>query len=128
MGYFKERKRAKELEDTYNKIVEAKKNIDKKLADGKNIDAEKICNDCEEILKMIDSAKVIVNEDLKKSGEVLANAWFGARDALAYEYDIHKKRLEVLEKYSAEVSKKKEEMIEKAVKKETSQQESQMGQ
>ena len=32
MGYFKERKRAKELEDTYNKIVEAKKNIDKKLS------------------------------------------------------------------------------------------------
>ena len=127
MGFFKERKRAKELEDTYNKIAQGKKNIDKKLAEDKNIDAQAIYNECEEILKMVESAKVIVEEDLKKSGEVLANAWFAARDALAYEYNIHKKRLEVLKKYETEVSKIKTDMLEKGVQQESNQAGSQMG-
>ena len=91
MGFFKERKRAKELETTYNEIVAFKKEMKQITAENAKIDVQATYDKCEELLTKIASAKIIVEEDLKKCGDLLANCWFATRDAFSDEYNIHKK-------------------------------------
>ena len=115
MGFFKERKRAKELENSYNEISAFSKKIEK-ISDLSSVDVQSIFNECEIILKKLESAKQIVSEDLKKSRDVLMNSWFATREALAYEYNIHQKRLQVLEKYESELNAFKTKLLENGAK------------
>ena len=121
MGFFKERKRAKELEETYNLVVEFKKEVESLDPADPKLDFQSIYDKCGEVLRRIESAKVIVSEDLKKS--VLANSWFATREALAYEYNIHKKRLAFLEKEEKEISSLRSVMLDKVVDREVAKRE-----
>ena len=115
MGFFKERKRAKELENSYNEISAFSKKI-AKISDLSSVDVQSIFNECETILKKLESAKQIVSEDLNKSRELLMNSWFATRDAFADEYNIHQKRLQVLVKYETELNAFKAKLIENGAK------------
>jgi len=116
MGFLKERKRAKELETSYNDIVAFRKKIEGLSEEKLKSDCQSIYDECVIIMKKLESAKAIVSEDLQKSWEVLSNSWFASRDALAYEHDIHQKRLDYLMKEEVFLSELKEKMLDGVVK------------
>ena len=116
MGFFKERKRAKELEETYNIIVEFKKEMESVDPADPKLDFQSIYDKCGFILERIKSAKIIVSEDLKESSDVLVNStWFATREANAQEYNIHKKRLAFLEREEKDISSLRTIMLDKVV-------------
>lgn len=119
MGFFKERKRAKELEEMYNMVVKFKKEI-AEMGD-KITDVQGVYDKSEELLKRMASARVIVKEDLEKTGDVLRNAWFASRDAIAYEYNIHQKRLAFLDREEPAIAAIRDKMLESGAKKAESQ-------
>lgn len=116
MGFFKDRKNAKELENTYNQVSAFRKEMEQAVANNSKIDAQSTYDKCEELLIKIASAKEIVKGDLAKSRDVLTNSWFATRDALAYEYNIHQKRLKYLEIYEKEISQIKNDMLQNGAK------------
>lgn len=117
MGFFKDRKRAKELENNYNEISKFKNRIQGMQNISKE-NIQELMNKCEEILLKVDYSKQVVSEDLKKSRDLLMNAWFATRDALADEYNIHQKRLAILVRDEGEIIKFRDKLIEMGAKKE----------
>ncbi|MBQ8425403.1 MAG: hypothetical protein IJX17_05225 [Clostridia bacterium] len=111
MGFLKDRKNAKELENTYNQVSAFRKKMEQLTLEDSKLDIQATYDKCEELLTKIASAKEIVKEDLNKSRDVLMNSWFATRDALAYEYNIHQKRLAYLETSEKELSEIKNSML-----------------
>ena len=116
MGFFKERKRAKELETTYKLMVELKKELKELDIDSADLDVQAICDKCEDILTKISSSKTIVKEDMADAQDHIANGWFATRDAYIDEYKIHKKRLAILGRDEKVILSYLEKMIEKGAK------------
>lgn len=116
MGFLKERKRAKELETSYNEIVAFRKKVEGFSEEKLKADCQSIYDECVIIMKKLESAKVIVLEDLQKSSELLSNCWFASRDALAYEHNIHQKRFDYLKNEEAFLTAFKEKMLDSIVK------------
>ena len=115
MGFLKERKRAKELEETYNLIVDFKNRT--KDLDLSKTNPQNVYDESESLLQRIASAKQIVQEDLNKAMAIVMGGWFATRDALLYECDIHKKRYAILERDESYINALKNRMLESGAKK-----------